>query len=88
MVKLGFARLPDGATWLSVYGIAVLTGIGFTMSFFIGSLAYPSDDVDLMAATRVGVLAGSLLSAVVGYTILRMCSAPADDQLPTPAAGR
>lgn len=86
MVKLGFARLPDGATWLSVYGIAVLTGIGFTMSFFIGSLAYPSDDVALMAATRVGVLAGSLLSAVVGYTILRMC-APADDQPQSAAAG-
>lgn len=47
-------------------------------------LAYPSDDAALMAATRVGVLAGSLLSAVVGYTILRMC-APADDQ-PQPAA--
>ena len=85
MVKLRLARLPDGTNWLSIYGVAVLTGIGFTMSFFIGSLAYPSDDVELMAATRVGVLTGSLLSAVVGYTILRMSSNPDESEQDRPA---
>lgn len=87
MVKLGLARLPNGANWLSIYGIAVLTGIGFTMSFFIGSLAYPSDDVALTVATRVGVLAGSLLSAGIGYAILRCCSVPDDSSIPDAADG-
>ena len=78
MVKLGFARLPGGSSWLSVYGVSVLTGIGFTMSFFIGSLAFERGDLDEMAATRVGVLVGSLLSAAVGYVVLRMAAGPAD----------
>jgi NhaA family Na+:H+ antiporter len=85
MVKLGFARLPGGASWLSIYGVAVLTGIGFTMSFFIGSLAYPADNLELSAATRVGVLAGSLLSAGLGYAILRCCSAPDEESNPIPS---
>ena len=71
IVKLGLARLPEGANWLSVYGVSILTGIGFTMSFFIGSLAFERGDLDGLAATRVGVLIGSILSAVVGYVILR-----------------
>ncbi|MEM7502275.1 MAG: Na+/H+ antiporter NhaA [Pseudomonadota bacterium] len=71
IVKLGLARLPEGANWLSVYGVSILTGIGFTMSFFIGSLAFERGDLAGLAATRVGVLIGSILSAVVGYVILR-----------------
>lgn len=71
IVKLGLARLPDGSNWLSVYGVSLLTGIGFTMSFFIGSLAFERGDLDGLAATRVGVLIGSLLSAVIGYFVLR-----------------
>ena len=71
IVKLGLARLPEGANWLSVYGVSILTGIGFTMSFFIGSLAFERGDLAGLAATRVGVLIGSILSAVVGYAILR-----------------
>lgn len=88
MIKHGFARLADGATWLSTNGVAVLAGIGFTMSFFTGSLAYPSDDIALMAATRVGVLAGSLLCAVVGYSLLRMCSATTISLSSSAAPGR
>jgi NhaA family Na+:H+ antiporter len=69
LVKGGLARLPDGATWSSMYGVAVLCGIGFTMSLFIGGLAYAAPDRAI--AVRVGVLAGSLLSAIAGYLYLR-----------------
>jgi NhaA family Na+:H+ antiporter len=71
MVRLGWARLPDGANWASVYGVALLTGVGFTMSLFIGSLAFERGQFDYLAATRVGVLAGSVVSAIAGYLILR-----------------
>lgn len=70
-VKLKVARLPDGATWMSVYGVALLTGIGFTMSLFIGSLAFERGAFDQVVATRIGVLAGSVLSATAGYVLLR-----------------
>ncbi len=70
LIVLGVARLPQGATWRSLYGVAILGGIGFTMSLFIGSLAFP-DDVAREAEVRLGVLAGSLLSAVLGYLVLR-----------------
>jgi len=71
LVRLKWARLPDGASFLSVYGVALLTGIGFTMSLFIGSLAFEHGNFDNLAATRVGVLAASVLSAVAGYLVLR-----------------
>ena len=70
-VKLGLARLPEGSTWSSIYGVALLTGIGFTMSLFIGSLAFERGAFDQLAATRIGVLAGSLVSATAGYLLLR-----------------
>lgn len=63
-VATGLAQLPAGATWRSLYGVAIITGIGFTMSLFIGSLAFPDGSQD--AAMRIGVLMGSLLSAVMG----------------------
>ncbi|MCC7272362.1 MAG: Na+/H+ antiporter NhaA [Alphaproteobacteria bacterium] len=69
-VALGLARLPPGTGWGTLYGAAILTGIGFTMSLFIGSLAFDSDaDLDRM---RLGVLAGSTLSAVWGAVWLRL----------------
>lgn len=70
MVKLGVARLPAATSWVQLYGIACLAGIGFTMSLFIGSLNFETDDK--MNAVRMGVLAGSLISAVLGYTVLRI----------------
>lgn len=82
MVKFGWARLPEGASWLSIYGIALLTGIGFTMSLFIGSLAFGRGEFDYLAATRVAVLVASVLSAIAGYVVLRFAFAP------RPAAGR
>jgi Na+:H+ antiporter, NhaA family len=64
----GLAGKPDGATWLQILGIALLSGIGFTMSLFIGMLAFP--DPAEAASLRLGVLTGSLLSAVAGYLVL------------------
>ena len=69
-VKLGLARLPDGVNWAMIYGLSCLAGIGFTMSLFIGSLSF--DDLTQMNAVRMGVLAGSVLSAILGYSVLRM----------------
>lgn len=71
-VKLGLARLPDNVRWLSIYGVALLTGIGFTMSLFIASLAFEHGAFDQAVAARVGVLAGSILSGTIGVLILRM----------------
>jgi len=73
-VRLGFARLPEGTTWVSLYGVAVLAGIGFTMSLFIGTLAW--DTADYAAPLRIGVLGGSLLSGVVGYVLLLFATRP------------
>ncbi len=68
-VKLGVARLPDGTTWLQIYGASLLAGIGFTMSLFIGTLAF--SDPEHASAVRIGVLTGSILSALAGYAVLR-----------------
>jgi len=67
-IKLGFAKLPDRATWMTIYGVAALCGVGFTMSLFIGSMAFT--DAEYMNQVRLGVLLGSFLSAIVGYLIL------------------
>ncbi len=71
-VRLGLAPRPE-ARWRQVYGMALLAGIGFTMSLFIGGLAFPGD-ATLEAEVKIGVLAGSLLSAVAGYLLLRSTS--------------
>lgn len=75
-VRLRLARLPEGSTWTSIYGVALLTGIGFTMSLFIGSLAFERGAFDQLAATRIGVLTGSLISATAGYLLLRRALEP------------
>ena len=67
--RTGFARRPRGAAWRQVYGVALLAGIGFTMSLFIGGLAFPGDAA-LAGQVKIGVLAGSLLSAVAGVIVL------------------
>jgi NhaA family Na+:H+ antiporter len=68
-MRLGIGVLPTGARWLQVYGIAVLTGVGFTMSLFISTLAFPLEGYD--ADIRVAVLLASTVSAVGGYVLLR-----------------
>ena len=68
-VKIGAAQMPDNASWLSLYGVSVLTGIGFTMSLFVGNLAF-AENIQYIDGVKIGVLAGSLLSTVFGYFIL------------------
>jgi len=72
-VALGFGSRPQGATWLQVYGVAMLCGVGFTMSFFIGGLAF--SDALLASEMKIGVLGGSMLSAVLGFLLLRFAPA-------------
>jgi NhaA family Na+:H+ antiporter len=67
---LGIAKLPTGASLMQVYGVAVLTGIGFTMSLFIGDLAFA--DAQTLTTMKIGVLSGSVASAIVGYAVLRL----------------
>jgi NhaA family Na+:H+ antiporter len=69
-VKTGLVRPLAGASWSQVYGVALLTGIGFTMSLFIGTLAF--SDAAYAAQTRFGVLGGSLISGIAGYLLLRL----------------
>jgi len=69
-IRLGFADVPANATRAQCYGVAILCGIGFTMSLFIGALAFPNNPL-LVDETKLGVLAGSALSALVGYAVLR-----------------
>jgi len=71
-VKLGIASRLRGATWLQVYAVAALCGIGFTMSLFIGALAFPGNAL-LIDEAKIGVIMGSVVSALLGYTILRVC---------------
>jgi NhaA family Na+:H+ antiporter len=68
--RIGIAVRPRGATWLQVYAVAMLCGIGFTMSLFIGALAFPGHEA-LIEEAKIGVLTGSLCSAALGYAILR-----------------
>ncbi|MES2055622.1 MAG: Na+/H+ antiporter NhaA [Pseudomonadota bacterium] len=68
--KFRIAQRPKGASWTQLYGVALLAGIGFTMSLFIGGLAFPGEAV-LIDKVKIGVLAGSILSALAGFLVLR-----------------
>jgi NhaA family Na+:H+ antiporter len=70
-VRVGLAHLPDDLGWLHIYGTALLCGVGFTMSLFIGSLAFEVSGVNLLFDDRLGIIAGSLMSAICGYFVLR-----------------
>jgi len=69
---LRLAELPVGSTWAQVYGVAILCGIGFTMSLFIGTLAFEHGDFNLLPGVKLGVLVGSLLSAGFGLLVLHL----------------
>ena len=68
-VKFGFAQMPDNSNWFSLYGVSILTGIGFTMSLFVGNLAF-IENTQYIDGVKIGVLAGSLLSTIFGYFVL------------------
>jgi len=70
-IKLKFAQMPNNATWLGFYGVSVLTGIGFTMSLFVGNLAFV-ENLEYADGVKIGVLSGSLLSTLLGYFILSL----------------
>ncbi|MBC3362784.1 Na+/H+ antiporter NhaA [Pseudomonas sp. SWRI92] len=69
-IKSGLAQMPTHSSWRQVYGVALLCGIGFTMSLFIGNLAFPGSQL-LIDEVKVGVLAGSTLAALAGILVLR-----------------
>ena len=72
-VKFKMAQMPDNSTWLSLYGVSILTGIGFTMSLFVGNLAF-ANDTQYIDGVKIGVLTGSLLSTLFGYFLLLITS--------------
>jgi len=80
-IRLGYADVPARATWPQLYGVALLCGIGFTMSLFIGLLAFPGS-AELQDATKLGVLVGSGLSAILGAALL---SVSKPESVPTPS---
>jgi NhaA family Na+:H+ antiporter len=73
-VKTGIAALPQGANWGQVLGVAILCGIGFTMSLFVGSLAFEPGVSDYAGMDRMGILTGSILAALVGYAVTAAAS--------------
>lgn len=73
-VKIGIAALPQGANWGQVLGVAILCGIGFTMSLFVGSLAFVPGASDYAGMDRMGILTGSILAALIGYVVTALAS--------------
>jgi NhaA family Na+:H+ antiporter len=80
-VKLGLARLPEGMDWRQLHGLSLLAGIGFTMSLFIGNLAFA--DPAQVEAVKLGVLGGSLVAALAGYLLLARCLPDAETEMET-----
>ena len=73
LIKMGYARLPSGANWIQMYGIAALTGIGFTMAMFINFLAFANAD-SYISEAKIGILIASFASAIIGYILLNFKS--------------
>jgi NhaA family Na+:H+ antiporter len=70
LIKMGRAQLPAHTSWLALYGVAILCGIGFTMSLFLGTLSFQNENALFLVHVRMGVIMGSLLSAIVGAVTL------------------
>lgn len=77
-VKCGFATKPRGATWVQIYAVSIICGIGFTMSLFIGGLAFT--DALLIEEAKIGVLGGSVIAALIGYTVMRIAKPHEDHE--------
>ena len=80
-VKLNWVKLPDNLSMFGLYGVSLLCGVGFTMSLFIGSLAFESSGVNMLFDERLGIIAGSLLSGLAGYLVLAAVL-PKEDEIP------
>jgi len=83
-IKLGISKMPQAVDWMQLYGVALLCGIGFTMSLFVGSLAFEQGGPDFAVDDRLGILFGSLASGLLGYSVLRFCSGN-NRTVPTPS---
>ena len=70
-IKLGFAKMPDNVNWTLLYGVAALCGVGFTMSLFVGSLAFEQNSASPLFQDRLGIVIGSLISGVLGYILIK-----------------
>lgn len=81
-IKARIGRMPHGASWVGLYAISLIAGVGFTMSLFIGNLAYYGLSHDYKVYVRLGVIVGSLLSGIVGYALLRIYYAKPGEQRP------
>lgn len=81
-IKLGLAKLPDKATWMQFYAVSVLCGIGFTMSLFIGSLAFENQNITYLVDVKLGVLVGSLCSAIVGSVMIALSQPRQENSVP------
>ena len=68
-IKLGYAQMPNGSNWINLYGVGILTGIGFTMSLFVGNLAF-AENTEYIDGVKLGVLSGSFLSTIAGYFLI------------------
>lgn len=77
IIQTGWAKLPQGANWGQVLGLSILCGIGFTMSLFVGSLAFVPEVSEYAGMDRVGILTGSVLAALIGYSVCYLSSRPA-----------
>lgn len=77
-IKMKIAQLPNGVNWKNLYGASILCGIGFTMSLFIGGLAFHENGAQQVFDERLGIIIGSLISGVVGYTVLRLTTGKTD----------
>jgi NhaA family Na+:H+ antiporter len=82
-VRFGLASRLGGASWIQVYGVCLLCGIGFTMSLFIGALAFPQQP-ELIEEAKIGILLGSFVSAAMGYALLRVAPQPKKGAPPSP----
>jgi len=74
MIKTGVGRMPENTNWMQLYATSILCGIGFTMSLFIGTLAFSDGTIEHNAMLRIGVLSGSVIAGIVGYFIFHFSS--------------
>ncbi len=88
-MKLGIVKMPPSCSWAEVWGVSILCGIGFTMSLFIGELAFQGTNEAarlLRDEAKIGILMGSLISAVLGYTVLRLTTTHPEEEADDPTS--